>query len=375
MRTIKILIGFAVLVAAVVSRAAWANNGTHLTGYGAKAQGMGGASIALPQDAVAAANNPAGMAFVGNRFDIGTQIVWIKTDSTFGELENRGSSLTPVPEFGVNWQINERLSFGMSSAPSGAAMYYDDQLYTGASDGTRGLYLVSVILPTVSYKVNEKVAVGLSLAGAAHALEIDNFPGVPTEDMKWSTGYGWRGGLMLRPHDDVSLGIMYASKIKMGSLDGYKDDILATVDGKLDVPEQYGLGIALGVTSNLTVALDYLRFNWEDTQWKTLFGYRNQDVFRVGVSYDLNSDWTLRGGASFARRQIASEHTAANLLVSAINSNAYSLGASRRFSGGAELTVGAEYDYGDRLDGSGASTGSSIDTETVVFSLSYGKKF
>lgn len=32
---------------------------------------MAGVGIALPQDAMAAATNPAGMAFVGDRLDVG----------------------------------------------------------------------------------------------------------------------------------------------------------------------------------------------------------------------------------------------------------------------------------------------------------------
>ena len=56
-----------IAVSLATSLPALATNGTMPHGYGIKAQGMGGASIALPQDALAAANNPAGMAFVGNR--------------------------------------------------------------------------------------------------------------------------------------------------------------------------------------------------------------------------------------------------------------------------------------------------------------------
>ena len=48
---------------------ALASNGLQLPGYGDATIGMGGAGIALPQDALAAANNPAGMAFIAQRAD------------------------------------------------------------------------------------------------------------------------------------------------------------------------------------------------------------------------------------------------------------------------------------------------------------------
>jgi long-chain fatty acid transport protein len=51
-----------------------ATNGYFQHGYGIKSQGMGGVGIALPQDALAAATNPAGMAFIGDRYDLGVNI-------------------------------------------------------------------------------------------------------------------------------------------------------------------------------------------------------------------------------------------------------------------------------------------------------------
>ena len=44
---------------------AMATDGYFSPGYGVKSQGMGGVGIALPQDGLAAAANPAGTAFVG----------------------------------------------------------------------------------------------------------------------------------------------------------------------------------------------------------------------------------------------------------------------------------------------------------------------
>ena len=61
----------AMTVAALAPTAAFATTGYFQHGYGIKAKGMGGVGIALPQDSLAAATNPAGMAFVGNRLDAG----------------------------------------------------------------------------------------------------------------------------------------------------------------------------------------------------------------------------------------------------------------------------------------------------------------
>ncbi len=51
--------------------AAHATNGYFPHGFGIKAQGMGGASIATANDAFAGVNNPASSMFAGSRMELG----------------------------------------------------------------------------------------------------------------------------------------------------------------------------------------------------------------------------------------------------------------------------------------------------------------
>ncbi|MDE2353380.1 MAG: long-chain fatty acid transporter, partial [Betaproteobacteria bacterium] len=62
-----------VIAGGLVSPLAQATNGYFAIGYGQKSVGMGGVGIALPQDALAAASNPAGMVWVGDRTDLGLE--------------------------------------------------------------------------------------------------------------------------------------------------------------------------------------------------------------------------------------------------------------------------------------------------------------
>ena len=54
------------VAATLAPLSAQATNGYFSIGYGAKARGLAGAVTALPQDSMAAAVNPAGIAFVGH---------------------------------------------------------------------------------------------------------------------------------------------------------------------------------------------------------------------------------------------------------------------------------------------------------------------
>ncbi|MCW8854782.1 MAG: hypothetical protein OQK72_08790, partial [Gammaproteobacteria bacterium] len=58
----------------LISPLANATNGYFAHGYSTKEKGLAGAGVAHSQDAMAAANNPAGMVNVGNRLDVGAAI-------------------------------------------------------------------------------------------------------------------------------------------------------------------------------------------------------------------------------------------------------------------------------------------------------------
>ncbi|MCW9013220.1 MAG: outer membrane protein transport protein [Gammaproteobacteria bacterium] len=55
----------------LASSAAHATNGYFAHGYSTKEKGLAGAGVAYSQDAMAVANNPAGIAFMGERLDVG----------------------------------------------------------------------------------------------------------------------------------------------------------------------------------------------------------------------------------------------------------------------------------------------------------------
>ena len=104
------------LVAVLAATNVHATDGYFAHGYGVKAQGMGGVGIALPQDALAAATNPAGMGLIGDRIDLG--VTWFRpqretkiTGNAFpgvdGKYDANDTENFFIPEFGYNRQINQ----------------------------------------------------------------------------------------------------------------------------------------------------------------------------------------------------------------------------------------------------------------------------
>ncbi|MHA6231521.1 OmpP1/FadL family transporter [Pseudomonas fluorescens group sp. PF-69] len=384
MKKLVTMAGTALLLASAADLCFGAN-GSQLTAYGAKAAGMGGASVAFPQDAIAAASNPAGMAEVGSRLDGDLQFLYVKSRTQFmsEDNEHHGQRYAPVVEFGINYQVDEKLSLGFSTAASGVLFRYNDALLPNPNlDRAKGALLQVVGLPTLAYKVSDRLSLGISLALAAQRFEAQGIPipgtdeGFPAHGAKYSFGTGWRAGALWKANDWVSFGAMYAPKIKMSKLDEYKQDLLSTVAGSIDMPEQYAFGVAVRPTDRLTLALDWQHISWQNVDaYHELFGWRSQDVFRLGGAYALTPQWTVRTGYSTTRRQYGSDFATQNALLVGINPNAVTLGATRSFQNGSELTFGYEYDLDADVKGTGPSTGTKISTNMGFVTVGFGWKF
>ena len=121
MRINKLTSALAIAGLVTVSSAAFATDGYFSDGYGIKAKGMAGVSIALPQDALAAANNPAGMVLIGDRLDLGLD--WFRPIRTGtitspnpynGSYDANDKKNFFIPEVGYNKMLNPNMSVGVS---------------------------------------------------------------------------------------------------------------------------------------------------------------------------------------------------------------------------------------------------------------------
>jgi len=163
---------------------AYATNGYFTHGYGVKSQGMGGVGIALPQDALAAASNPAGMALIGDRVDVG--ITWFRpqreselsgTAGGFGlfdgKYEANDSENFFIPEFGFNRRIDDKLTLGVSVYGNGGMNTdYKNGIPLFGSTTRAGVDMAQLfIAPTATWKINENHAVGVAVNLAYQRFE------------------------------------------------------------------------------------------------------------------------------------------------------------------------------------------------------------
>jgi long-chain fatty acid transport protein len=370
---------------------AHAINGAQLGGNGVRNAAMGGTSIALPLDANAAANNPAGMAFVPSSATLDLQVFRGHSTAEYvlpgNHLDNQQT--IAAPQGGLNWQLASNLALGFSLAGSGSGSDYGQPaLPVPGAGNAKSTLRIAELIPAVAWKPRADLAVGFGLTLAAQQFEADGVivpapvPGglLPLQGhgTKSATGVGWRAGALWRPAADWTFGLNYKARTRMGKLDGYDADLLAYSGGKLDVPEQYGVGVAWQATPRLTVAADWLRILWGELkvmQDPNGFAWRNQPVFRMGASWAMDERLTLRAGFSRNHGQIESSRTVQNLLVPAIHEKAWTAGLSWALGGGNELSVGYELNPRTTLTGTGPSAGTDLTSKVQIFMFGWQRPF
>ena len=171
---------------------------------------------------------------------------------------------------------------------------------------------------------------------------------------------------------------LQAERFEVEIGNGYDRDVLAYSDGKLDVPAQYGVGIAWQPTERLTLAADWLRILWGDIKAMKDpkgFAWDDQPVWRVGGAWVLDEQWTLRAGYSRNRGQIDSSRTVQNLLVPSIHEEAYTAGLSWRIDSHSELNLGYELNPHTTLEGTGPSAGTSLTSKVQMYLLGFHYTF
>ncbi len=394
---------------------AFATNGYFSHGYGIKAKGMAGAGIAYSQDALAAATNPAGMVMVGDRIDFGAELFNPNRETTIsgspggftdGTFES-GKEFFLVPEFGYNRMIKPDLSVGVSVFGNGGMNTEYGPIPAFNLGGLKtGVDLMQLFIsPTVAKKINENHAVGASLNLAYQrfkAYGIGNFAAATpsgTANFLSDVGYddsygvgirlGWTGKLS----STVTMGATYQSETRMSKLDKYRE--LFAEQGDFDIPENYGLGIAVQANPKTTVAFDVMRIKYGDV--KSIanpisllanglgcancagFGWEDQTVYKLGVSYDVSEKLTVRAGYNHGTGVIPNTEVAFNILAPATVENHLTLGATWKLQNGAELSGYFMHAFSDSVTGATPQLGGPAITGTIKMNqnavgIAYGWK-
>lgn len=301
----KNLVFAAAMAATLAASSALATNGYFSHGYSLKEKGLAGAGVAYSQDTLAAAVNPAGMVWQGNRMDAGTVFfapIREYTATGFnnpflgqfganpgaggsGDTVNSDNELFIIPHFGWNKMLNANSSVGVSLYGNGGmnTEWQAKDTFGGGgvfanpaipgSGGNGGVNLAQLFVTgTYARKISDTSSWGVSAIYAIQRFEAKGIsafaplsvhPGnVNDRGNDISTGWGVKAGWQGKVTKNVTVGASYQSEIKMDEFDSYRG--LFAENGGFDIPSTYTVGLAWNTTPNSILLVDWQRINYED---------------------------------------------------------------------------------------------------------------
>ncbi|MEE9333128.1 MAG: outer membrane protein transport protein [Granulosicoccaceae bacterium] len=388
MKTSQIL----VLTGAFLSTTANATNGYMPHGIGIAGKGMGGISIAYQADSVAVGGNPAGSAFMQNRFDAGIDV--FKPDRGASIVQNAAlqvdmdfdgndTSAFLIPEIGYRRGINDTAAFGLSVFGHGG-MNTDYKtgipLLNGGTAESTGVNLMQLfVVPSVSYKINQKHSVGIGLNLIAQGFKAEGLnsfdnpmstasPGnVTNNGTDWAYGGGIRLGWIGQLSPQWTLGATYQTRSHMGEFDSYSG--LFAEQGGFDIPSNLGVGAAFSPNDKLVLAADLVRINYSEVNSIANsgqvqaqlgsdngpgFGWEDITVFKLGASYAVNPKLTLRAGFNHGDAPIGNSQTLFNIIAPATIEDHVTLGASWSINPASSITVSYMHALSNDINGQGS---------------------
>jgi len=137
----------------------------------------------------------------------------------------------------------------------------------------------------------------------------------------------------------------------MGKLDKYRG--LFAEAGGFDIPSNYSIGVAFMPTPAWTLALDFGRINYSDARSVSNpslpqaqlgapngpgFGWKDIDVFKLGVAWAMSPTLTLRAGYNKGDNPIGPADVTFNILAPGVMKDHYTAGFTYALDKASEIS-------------------------------------
>lgn len=400
-----------------VSQVAHATNGYFSAGYGSRSQGMAGIGVALPQDGLAAAANPAGTALVGDRADLGVTLFAPRRDADItgnaygadASYDGNATRTFVIPDFGYTRQIDAQTGIGIAVYGNGGMNtdYNQNPYGRFGATGSAGVNLEQLfITPSIARKLNDSNTVGLALNLAyqrfsAKGIGIFNnysaSPGqVSDQGSDSATGVGVRLGWIGQVTPQLTLGASWSSRVH-GRFSKYQG--LFANGGDFDIPANAAIGATFAATPDTTLAIEAQQIRYAsvaavgDSAASLFagqplgsangpgFGWSNMNILKIGVQHRMSERLTLRAGVSFANQPIPASETFFNILAPGSLQNHLTVGATWSSTSGNEWSAFFAHGFGKRVSGANSIPASfgggnaDVSLRENMLGVSYAWKF
>lgn len=281
------------------------------------ASGLGTAyagSAAIADNASTVFFNPAGMSQLSG-FQFSAGVAAVGPSYTF---RDEGSTINGVPGTGTNggeaggwkavpnmhmaWAVTPDVSLGLGiSSPFGLATEYDPE-WIGRVQAVKSEIRTMNVNPSISYKLNEKVALGFGLNYQTIKGELTSSlgpVGVSSRLVGDDASIGWNAGVLFSLSPAMRVGLSYRSAVKH-TLEGEASSPLGAQSVRADIklPDTFILSVWQQVSDRWEAMGDLSYTRWESLQSLEVFN-RNSGAFVSSEEFNYSNAWRLAWGAAY----------------------------------------------------------------------------
>jgi long-chain fatty acid transport protein len=350
----KFCLGIGVVVLASVAGSALATEGYFQHGYGARHKALAGAGVGDGQDATTIALNPAALWRAPNEFSIAvsgfmpyrflegnnipgfTPSALVDSESNFFLIPNMAWSYKLAPGsfidvVGISVYGNGGMNTDYPAVTGGAFCPLPGAGVFCGFDRT-GVNLQQAFISLAASKRFGTLSVGIAPIIARQQFEANGITafGVTGNVTDVSWGYGIRAGIEWEVAPGIRFGLAGNSRVYMERFKKYSN--LFAEQGDFDIPASLQAGIAIDVSKNLTIMADYKHI-WYGSIKSIAnpsanalfapfgadngpgFGWRDIDIFKLGIEWRATHDLTLRAGYAYNTNPIRSDDVMFNILA------------------------------------------------------------
>ena len=318
--------------------------GFQLNEHGAKALAMGGAFTAVANDPSAIYWNGAGLSQLsGTHIMLGTSL--IAPQSSFRGVspdifEYRAKDLVFFPtHLFASHTINESWAIGLGfTTPFGLGTEWDDG-WVGRNLAIKTSLMTFTVSPVATYSPIKELSLSAGFVYSFANVEITRNSQLSTVlaqeafvdlqgDDKFA--YGYNLGILFKPTDRLSIGASYHSEVeydfKGTATTTGPDQLQASlpngdITATLTTPQNIAIGVAVDVTKELKLSLDYQYVGWSsydtlavdfaDDNYEDIESprnYKNSYIIRLGAGYQLNEQVNLMAGVYYDANPVSTAY-------------------------------------------------------------------
>lgn len=384
-----------------------ATNGYLALGYGAASVGQAGACVAITDSAMCAANNPAVLSGIDNRWEIGVDLFMpdrgFKANDDFqtppypsippGKYES-GNDWFLIPNFAYNHRLDDTSAIGLLvGGQGGMNVEYGSPVFRnfnnpgGVASSPTSMDLAQLFFGLAySKRINDQHSLGVMPIFAVQSLEARGLQpfqpwsaspeNVTNNGKNWSYGGGVRVGWLWNPNEKLSVGASYQTKLWMSRFDDYKG--LLADGGDFDVPPILDLGFSYRFHPQWRLAFNYQYIQYDEipsvsnradlvfpippqpvlgTSDGLGFGWDNLNVYKFGLIWEYKPDLTFRAGYSYATDTFQNTQALFNVLAPAVVKEHFTLGLGKKLGTNNEINLAVMYAPEEKVHGTNPNTG------------------